>query len=185
MGWGTAQQVRNPYYAINAFYDALEKIPDYQSMRITEAAQKVQRSGFPEAYEDHAIDARALASVLTGYSPGGLFTCVVHEPTERGSGDRVIRQVQNGPSVTSTSRAPARARTSPLTAARQRGGPSPRLVGATVRVAHGVRLHPERVAYADKQWRVGRDSEDGWARRRPADETEVAHLDGLSPLRSV
>ena len=37
-------------------------------MRITEAAQKVQRSGFPEAYEDHAADARALASALTGYS---------------------------------------------------------------------------------------------------------------------
>ena len=37
-------------------------------MRITEAAQAVQRSGFPEAYEDHAEDARALASALTGYS---------------------------------------------------------------------------------------------------------------------
>ena len=86
--------MRDPYYAINAFYDALEKIDDYKSMRITEAAQKVQRSGFPEAYEDHAADARALASVLTGYSPGGQFTCVVHEPTERGSGDRVIRQVE-------------------------------------------------------------------------------------------
>ena len=80
MGWGTAKQVRDPYYATNAFYDALEKIDGYETMRITEAAQKVQRSGFPEAYEDHAIDARALASVLTGYSPGGLFTCVVHEP---------------------------------------------------------------------------------------------------------
>ena len=46
------------------------KVDGYQTMRITEAAQKVQRSGFPEAYEDHAADARALASALTGYSPG-------------------------------------------------------------------------------------------------------------------
>ena len=46
-------------------------------MRITEAAQAVQRSGFPEAYEDHAADARALASALTGYSTGGRFTCAV------------------------------------------------------------------------------------------------------------
>src|SRR6476469_2242596 len=53
-GWGTAAQVRDPYYAINAFYDALEKIPNYKAMRITEAAQRVQRSGYPEAYEDHA-----------------------------------------------------------------------------------------------------------------------------------
>ena len=86
--------MRDPYYAINAFYDALEKIPNYKAMRITEAAQRVQRSGYPEAYEDHAPDARALASVLTGYSPGGLFTCVVHEPTQRGTAARVTRQLQ-------------------------------------------------------------------------------------------
>ncbi|HEY0775543.1 MAG TPA: hypothetical protein VGD51_15745, partial [Nocardioidaceae bacterium] len=76
MGWGTPEQIQDPYYATNAFYDELVKIDGYQSMRITEAAQEVQRSGFPEAYEDHAEDARALASALTGYSPGGRFSCV-------------------------------------------------------------------------------------------------------------
>jgi hypothetical protein len=80
MGWGTPKQLQNPYFAANAFYDALAKVDGYQSMRITEAAQEVQRSGFPEAYEDHAEDARALASALTGYSPGGRFTCEVSEP---------------------------------------------------------------------------------------------------------
>ena len=70
-GWGTIAQIRNEHYSINAFYDALEKVDGYQTMRITEAAQKVQRSGFPEAYQDHAEDARALASALTGYSPAG------------------------------------------------------------------------------------------------------------------
>ena len=93
-GWGTPQQISNPYYSINAFYDVLAKIENYQSMRITDAAQKVQRSGFPEAYQDHAPDARTLASVLTGYSPGGKFTCVVHQPTGKGTGDRVVRQVK-------------------------------------------------------------------------------------------
>lgn len=80
MGWGTEKQLQNPFYATNAFYDALVKIDGYQDMRITEAAQAVQRSGFPEAYEDHAADARALASALTGYSPGGRFSCVVRGP---------------------------------------------------------------------------------------------------------
>ena len=80
MGWGTEQQLQNPFYATNAFYDALVKIDGYEDMRITEAAQAVQRSGFPEAYEDHAADARALASALTGYSPGGRFSCVVDGP---------------------------------------------------------------------------------------------------------
>src|SRR3954452_13729097 len=54
-------------------------------MRITEAAQRVQRSGYPEAYEPHAPDARALASALTGFSPGGTFTCVVREPKAHGT----------------------------------------------------------------------------------------------------
>jgi hypothetical protein len=76
-GWGTADQILDPVYSTNAFYDALVKIDGYESMRITEAAQKVQRSAFPEAYQDHAEDGRALASALTGNSPGGVFTCVV------------------------------------------------------------------------------------------------------------
>lgn len=80
-GWGSEEQIRDPFYATNAFYDALVEIDGYQDMRITEAAQRVQRSGFPEAYEDHAADARALASALTGYSAGGAFTCVVDAPS--------------------------------------------------------------------------------------------------------
>src|SRR3954466_300807 len=75
-GWGTAAQIRRPDYSINKLHDELQKVDGYQTMRITEAAQKVQRSGFPEAYEDHAADSRALASALTGYSPA-RFSCVV------------------------------------------------------------------------------------------------------------
>ena len=77
-GWGTEEQITDPYYATNRFYDELEKIDGFETMRITEAAQLVQRSGFPEAYEDHAEDGRALASALTGYSPA-RFSCVVRE----------------------------------------------------------------------------------------------------------
>ena len=65
----------DPAYATNAFYDELVELDGYQDMRITEAAQAVQRSGFPEAYEEHAEGARALASALTGWSPA-KFSCV-------------------------------------------------------------------------------------------------------------
>ncbi len=75
-GWGTRAQIMDPYYSTNAFFDALVKVDGYQDMRITEAAQAVQRSGFPEAYEDHAAGARALASALTGYSKAKV-SCVV------------------------------------------------------------------------------------------------------------
>ena len=74
-GWGTAKQLRDPYYATNAFYDALVKIDGWESADITEVAQQVQRSAYPEAYRDHEADARVLASTLTGNSPAG-FRCL-------------------------------------------------------------------------------------------------------------
>jgi hypothetical protein len=75
-GWGTPAQIRDPVYATNAFYDVLVKVEGYQSLPITTAAQKVQRSAFPSAYAEHEPEARILASALTGYSPAG-FSCVL------------------------------------------------------------------------------------------------------------
>lgn len=71
-GWGTEAQVMDPYYATNAFYDALVKLPGYETMAITDAAQAVQRSAFPLAYAQHEDMARAFASALTGQTPGAL-----------------------------------------------------------------------------------------------------------------
>jgi hypothetical protein len=73
-GWGTREQLMDPVYATNAFFDALVKVDGYESMEITDAAQAVQRSAFPTAYAGHESDARALASALTGYS-SGAFSC--------------------------------------------------------------------------------------------------------------
>ncbi|GAA1520368.1 hypothetical protein [Nocardioides humi] len=73
-GWGTHEQILDPVYATNAFYDALVKVDGYETMEITVAAQAVQRSAFPNAYADHEADGRALASALTGYSPA-TFSC--------------------------------------------------------------------------------------------------------------
>jgi len=73
-GWGSAEEILDPVYATNVFYDALVEIDGYEDMEITEAAQQVQRSAFPSAYADHEEDARALASALTGYSPA-TFSC--------------------------------------------------------------------------------------------------------------
>lgn len=75
-GWGSVEEILDPYYATNAFYDALVKVDGYQDMEITEAAQAVQRSAFPDAYADHEADGRAIASAMAGYSQEG-FWCVV------------------------------------------------------------------------------------------------------------
>jgi hypothetical protein len=76
-GWGSPSQLNDPYYAANAFYDALVQVDGYQDMPITEAAQAVQRSAFPDAYAEHEADGRAVASALSGYSSAAL-TCVVN-----------------------------------------------------------------------------------------------------------
>jgi hypothetical protein len=159
-GWGSVKEIQDPYYSINAFYDVLSKIHDYQSMRITDAAQKVQRSGYPEAYQDHAPDARVLASVLTGYSQGGKFTCVVHEPSSKGTGQRVVRLVRKAYGAIPI----ARTGTRQDVALTVTGAAGERLAWSVAQfvVAHGVRLQQAEVAYDGKRWRTGRDSEKGW-----------------------
>jgi hypothetical protein len=74
-GWGTKKQLMDPDYAVGQFYDALVKINNWETDDINDVAQKVQRSGHPEAYNDHEADARVLASALTGQSPAG-FSCL-------------------------------------------------------------------------------------------------------------
>ena len=85
-GWGSREQILDPYFAINAFYDALERVAGYSSMPVTEAAQEVQRSGFPAAYADHEDDARVLASALTGNSRAA-FWCTVDDDRDEDSAD--------------------------------------------------------------------------------------------------
>ena len=77
-GWGTAKQIQDPYYATNAFYDALVKIDGYQTMRITEAAQEVQRSGFPEAYARPRSRRPGAGLGAHRLQPRRGFSCVVH-----------------------------------------------------------------------------------------------------------
>ncbi|WBQ06974.1 hypothetical protein [Kribbella sp. CA-293567] len=76
-GWGTAAQVQDPHYAAGKFYDALVKVKNYQTLAVTVAADKVQRSAFPNAYADHEADARILASALTGQT-AAAFSCTVN-----------------------------------------------------------------------------------------------------------
>lgn len=82
-GWGSVEELTDPVYATNAFYDALVKVDGWQDMRITEIAQEVQRSAFPEAYADHEHEGRAIASSLAGHSPAG-FGCRLEEASESG-----------------------------------------------------------------------------------------------------
>ncbi|HEY7438390.1 MAG TPA: hypothetical protein VIC35_03245 [Acidimicrobiia bacterium] len=65
-GWGPRALLLDPAYATTAFYRELVKIDGWQTMPVTEAAQRVQRSSAPTAYEQWEPEARALARILTG-----------------------------------------------------------------------------------------------------------------------
>jgi hypothetical protein len=92
-GWGTEDQVMDPVYATNRFFEELEQVPDYESMPITEAAQKVQRSAYPEAYADHEGEGKAFASALTGHSPAAL-NCVLKTAEGTGKAASVQEQLE-------------------------------------------------------------------------------------------
>jgi hypothetical protein len=193
-GWGTAAQIRHPYHAINQFYDALVKVHGYQTMRITEAAQQVQHSGFPEAYEDHASDGRALASALTGYSPS-RFSCVVHAAkdvsTQRAGSAGLTPRAQRvranlhkafgdlplggfAPGGVSSGHIKNSAHydgravdifVRPVSPDHNRRG----WAIASYLVAHASRLQVEHVIFDKRIWTAGSRSESGWRTYDPGD----------------
>jgi len=65
-GWGTPDQLRDPAYAAGKFYEKLLKVPGWQRLALTDAAQQVQRSAFPDAYARHQPIATQIVNALTG-----------------------------------------------------------------------------------------------------------------------
>ncbi|MBK6016640.1 C40 family peptidase [Streptomyces sp. MBT53] len=63
-GWGTAAEVRDPVHASTKFYEGLLKVSGWQSMTIAQAAQAVQKSGFPDAYAKWEPLATALQKAI-------------------------------------------------------------------------------------------------------------------------
>jgi hypothetical protein len=57
----------------------------WQRMRVTDAAQKVQRSAYPYAYEKWADESAVLAKALTGRATGAVACIVTGEPELRGA----------------------------------------------------------------------------------------------------
>lgn len=79
-GWGTPAQLHDPTYAAGKFYDALTKVEGWQQMTVTNAAQAVQTSAFPDAYAKWETDATAIVVAITGMPPGSLTGCGIISP---------------------------------------------------------------------------------------------------------
>ncbi|MFF4251595.1 heavy metal transporter [Streptomyces sp. NPDC001663] len=180
-GWGTKKQILDPTYAAGIFYEHLTKVKGYTKLPLTVAAQRVQRSGFPEAYAKHEPDAVLLAAALTGNSPATL-TCQgrVDATTTQAAGPDAVRaalvrdfgrdalqpagaEVSAGskptPSPTVSTQAGSRTVTLPVPVGKGVAkGRSVRQRGwqlAHWAVANSSALHIERVSYGGREWTAG------------------------------
>lgn len=170
-GWGTERQILDPAYAAGEFYEHLAKVPDYAELPLTVAAQRVQRSGFPEAYAKHEPDATLLAAALTGRAAATL-TCEGRPGTKPGGPDAVRAALVRdfGREMLQTAGAEVRtagaaASPSPTLSAKSTVTiPVPAARGTRARhgwelahwaVANATALRIERVSYAGREWIAG------------------------------
>lgn len=167
-GWGTIEQIMDPYYSTGKFYDALVKVPGYATMDINDAAQTVQRSGFPDAYAQHENYSRALASALRGYS-GAKFTCQLN-PRGTGSAKRVQEAVGDALGSWPSSREGDTV-TYPLSG----DAAAVKVQGWTLAhflVANAARLNIHDVSFRGRTWTVT-SSHEGWRTDDKAMKTAV------------
>ena len=87
-GWGTAEEILNPNYAAVKFYSRLISVDGWQDMRVTDAAQAVQRSGYPEAYQDHADEAAAWSAAFRGEAAFAAVDCDLNAVTDASTAKR-------------------------------------------------------------------------------------------------
>src|SRR5262249_23929178 len=69
-GWGTPEQILDPVYASNTFYDKLLAVPGWEQLPLTAAAQAVQASAHGDAYAKWEADATALVALTIGVYGG-------------------------------------------------------------------------------------------------------------------
>ena len=149
-GWGSEAQVQDPVYATGKFLDGLVEVPGWETGRLTEVAQAVQRSGFPEAYQQWEPMATALTGALLSDQPG-QFTCTYLPDDASGAVDPRTAAVAE--------------------ALRREAGPAEPHLGGTITVpgegwpaatwavAHASRLQLASIRYAGWEW----TAEGGWA----------------------
>ena len=63
-GWGTVAELMQPAYAARAFFAALAEVPGWADLSLTEAAQAVQVSAYPDAYAQHEERATTVVAAL-------------------------------------------------------------------------------------------------------------------------
>ena len=142
-GWGTQAQVQDPVYATGKFLDGLVEVPGWETGRLTEVAQRVQISGFPEAYQQWEEMGSTLATALLATTPAAL-SCTFTAAHAAGPLDArsaavadVVRREAGTPTVLLDG----------VVSVAAAGWPE-----ATWAVAHAQRLQLDQVRFADWTW---------------------------------
>ncbi|NES31355.1 peptidoglycan DD-metalloendopeptidase family protein [Micromonospora terminaliae] len=65
-GWGSVEQRMTPSYTARKFYEKMVTVRDWQHRPLTEVAQRVQVSAFPDAYAKHEDLAGRIVDALAG-----------------------------------------------------------------------------------------------------------------------
>jgi murein DD-endopeptidase MepM/ murein hydrolase activator NlpD len=65
MGWGRPEQLLDPAYTSRKFFEKLAQVKGWEKMALTDAAQAVQRSAYPDAYAKHEPLAAQIVDALT------------------------------------------------------------------------------------------------------------------------
>lgn len=100
-GWGTEAEILDPVYSTNTFYDALVAVPGYEEMVVTEIAQEVQRSAYPDAYADHETEGRVIASTLAGHTQASMV-CRLDDPTNHTDNEELAADLESHLGVSGT-----------------------------------------------------------------------------------
>ncbi|MGA4956185.1 MULTISPECIES: hypothetical protein [Streptomyces] len=170
-GWGTEKQILDPVFSAGKFYDHLAEVPGYSRLPLTVAAQRVQRSGFPQAYAKHEPDAALLAAALTGRTPASLTCTTERGPVRAGDPARVraeLRRAFGADALPGGGRAPEIA--VPVRTVAAGAGPEGAAPGGGSRggwelaqwaVARADALGLAEVSYAGRVWSAA-ESQDGW-----------------------
>jgi hypothetical protein len=182
-GWGTDQQILDPVYSSNSFFDSLVKIKGYTGLPVTVAAQRVQKSGYPEAYAQQEADATVLSTALYGHSAGAL-SCTTGANTPDSAGGRPgstktlsTRLTREFGRAVRPRKDGGQARTIAVPSA-----PSGGAVGDGTRrgwelaqwaVAHAHDLKVEQVSFGGLGWRAAA-SDKGWQKLKPGTGTSTS-----------
>jgi hypothetical protein len=89
-GWGSQGQILDPRYAAGKFFDALLKVRGWRTMPLAGAAQAVQQSAHPTAYQQWEDQAGVLTRAFTGAEPA-MLSCSFPEPTLAASPAKVMQ----------------------------------------------------------------------------------------------